>query len=275
MEFQLTADQQAMREMARDFALRELAPHAAAWDEDGFFPVETLRRAATLGLGSIYVREDAGGSGLTRLDAAILFEELAAGCTSTAAYLSIHNMVSWMIDRFGDEAQRRRWLPDLCAMKLLASYCLTEPGSGSDASSLRTTARPEGNDSYVLNGSKAFISGAGVSDLYLVMCRTGEEGPGGVSSVLVEKGSPGLTFGRPEKKMGWRSQPTAVVSFDGTSESAFTYPALTVARQPVATIARRAYELLGDDGTTEAFEQLPTDLIVRQSCGCAGTTITP
>ena len=215
LEFQLTADQQAMREMARDFAQRELAPHAAAWDEDGFFPVETLRRAAMLGLGSIYVREDAGGSGLTRLDAAILFEELAAGCTSTAAYLSIHNMVSWMIDRFGDEAQRRRWLPDLCTMKLLASYCLTEPGSGSDAASLRTTARPEGNDSYVLNGSKAFISGAGVSDLYLVMCRTGEEGPGGVSSVLVEKGSPGLTFGRPEKKMGWRSQPTAVVSFDG------------------------------------------------------------
>ena len=149
---------------------------------------------------------------MTRLDAAILFEELSAGCTSTAAYLSIHNMVSWMIDTFGDEAQRQRWLPDLCAMRLLASYCLTEPGSGSDAASLRTTARAEGNSAYVLDGSKAFISGAGVSDLYLVMCRTGGEGPAGVSSVLVEKGTPGLAFGKPEKKMGWRSQPTAVVT---------------------------------------------------------------
>jgi len=215
LDFQLSSDQHAMREMARDFAARELAPHAAAWDEDGFFPVDTLRSAAALGMASIYVREDVGGAGLSRLDAAILFEELAAGCTSTAAYLSIHNMVSWMVDRFGDEAQRRRWLPDLCAMRLLASYCLTEPGSGSDAASLRTTARPEGNGTYVLDGSKAFISGAGASDLYLVMCRTGSNGPGGVSSVLVGKDAPGMTFGRPEKKMGWRSQPTAVVSFDG------------------------------------------------------------
>ena len=215
MQFDLTADQAAVREMARAFALEALAPHAAAWDEDGFFPVDTLRKAAGLGLASIYVREDVGGSGMTRLDAAILFEELSAGCTSTAAYLSIHNMVSWMIDTFGDDAQRQRWLPDLCAMRLLASYCLTEPGSGSDAASLRTTAQAEGNSAYVLDGSKAFISGAGASDLYLVMCRTGGEGPAGVSSVLVEKGTPGLAFGKPEKKMGWRSQPTAVVTFDG------------------------------------------------------------
>jgi hypothetical protein len=215
VQFELTADQEAIRDMARAFAVEALAPHAAAWDEDGFFPVATLREAAGLGLASIYVREDVGGSGMTRLDAAILFEELSAGCTSTAAYLSIHNMVSWMIDTFGEEAQRRRWLPDLCAMRLLASYCLTEPGSGSDAASLRTTARGEGNSTYVLNGGKAFISGAGASDLYLVMCRTGGEGPAGVSSVLVEKGTPGLSFGQPEKKMGWRSQPTAIVSFDG------------------------------------------------------------
>jgi alkylation response protein AidB-like acyl-CoA dehydrogenase len=215
LQFELTADQQAMREMARTFAGEALAPNAGTWDEQGFFPVDTLREAAGLGLASIYIREDVGGSGLTRLDAAILFEELAAGCTSTAAYLSIHNMVSWMIDTFGDEAQRRRWLPELCSMRLLASYCLTEPGSGSDAASLRTTARAESNSSYVLDGSKAFISGAGASDLYLVMCRTGGGGPGGVSSILVEKGTPGLSFGKHEKKMGWRSQPTAVVSFDG------------------------------------------------------------
>ena len=215
MQFDLTADQAAVRELARAFALEALAPYAAAWDEDGFFPVDTLRKAAGLGFASIYVREDVGGSGMTRLDAAILFEELSAGCTSTAAYLSIHNMVSWMIDTFGDDAQRQRWLPYLCAMRLLASYCLTEPGSGSDAAALRTTARAEGGSTYVLDGSKAFISGAGASDLYLVMCRTGGEGPAGVSSVLVEKGTPGLSFGKNEKKMGWRSQPTAVVTFDG------------------------------------------------------------
>ena len=214
MQFELTADQVAVRDMARAFAQDALAPHAAEWDRTAHFPIETLREAAALGLASIYVREEFGGSGMTRLDAALVFEELAAACTSTAAYLSIHNMVSWMIDSFGDGAQRARWLPDLCAMRLLASYCLTEPGSGSDAASLRTSAKADGNSSYVLDGSKAFISGAGASDLYLVMCRTGGEGPGGVSSVLVEKGAAGLSFGKPEKKMGWRSQPTAVVSFE-------------------------------------------------------------
>ena len=215
MRFELTEEQSAVRDMARAFARDALAPHAATWDETAQFPVETLREAAALGLATIYVREDVGGSGMTRLDAALVFEELAAGCTSTAAYLSIHNMVSWMVDTFGDAEQRQRWLPDLCAMRLLASYCLTEPGSGSDAASLRTTARSDGNSAYLLDGSKAFISGAGASDLYLVMCRTGGDGPAGVSSVLVEKGTPGLSFGKPEKKMGWRSQPTAVVSFDG------------------------------------------------------------
>ena len=216
MEFELSQDQRAIQEMARGFALAELAPRAERWDERHEFPVETLRRAAALGMGGIYVREDVGGSGLSRLDAAILFEELAAGCTSTAAYLSIHNMVAWMIDAFGDEAQRRRWLPDLCSMAKLASYCLTEPGSGSDAASLRTTARAEGNaGTYVLDGSKAFISGGGAADLYLVMCRTGGEGPAGVSTVVVESGTDGLSFGKPEKKLGWHSQPTALVSFAG------------------------------------------------------------
>jgi alkylation response protein AidB-like acyl-CoA dehydrogenase len=215
VEFELTQDQRAMREMARGFAREELAPHAEEWDERHVFPVETLRKAAELGFGGIYVREDVGGSALTRLDAAILFEELAAGCTSTAAYVSIHNMVAWMVDAFGDDAQRQRWLPDLCAMRRLGSYCLTEPGSGSDAASLRTTARAEGNSAYVLDGSKAFISGAGATDLYLVMCRTGGEGPAGVSSIVVEKDTPGLAFGKQEKKLGWHSQPTAVVNLDG------------------------------------------------------------
>jgi alkylation response protein AidB-like acyl-CoA dehydrogenase len=215
VQFELSQDQRAMQEMARGFAALELAPHAADWDEHHVFPVDTLRKAAGLGFGGIYVREEVGGTGLGRLDAAILFEELAAGCTSTAAYISIHNMVAWMIDAFGDEAQRQRWLPDLCAMQRFASYCLTEPGAGSDAASLRTTARADGADAYVLDGSKAFISGGGAADLYLVMCRTGGEGPSGISSLVVENGTPGLGFGKQEKKMGWRSQPTAVVSFDG------------------------------------------------------------
>ena len=214
MDFELSQDQRAMQEMARGFAVEALAPHAAGWDEHHVFPVETLRQAAGLGFGGIYVGEDVGGSGLTRLDAAILFEELAAGCTSTAAYISIHNMVAWMIDAFGDEDQRRRWLPGLCAMERFASYCLTEPEAGSDAASLRTTARAEDDGSYVLDGSKAFISGGGVADLYLVMCRTGGEGPAGISTLLVENGTPGLAFGKQEKKMGWRSQPTAAVSFE-------------------------------------------------------------
>ncbi len=212
--FELDEDRRALREAARTFAEERIAPFAARWDAEEIFPVETLREAAALGFGGLFVREDVGGTGLGRLDGVILFEELAAACPSTAAYISIHNMVAWMIDRFGREEQRRRWLPDLCSMARFASYCLTEPGAGSDAASLRTTARREG-DHYVLEGQKVFISGAGTSDLYVVMCRTGGEGARGISAVVVEKGTPGLSFGRPEEKMGWHSQPTAQVILDG------------------------------------------------------------
>ena len=212
MDFTLNEDQRAFQDMAASFSRDELAPHAKAWDEDSHFPIPTLRKAAELGFGGIYVREDVGGSALTRLDAALIFEELSKGCTSTAAYLSIHNMVAWIIDSFASEDLRQKFLPKLCTMELLTSYCLTEPGSGSDAASLRTSARDDG-DHYVLNGSKAFISGGGVSDLYAVMVRTGGEGPAGVSCLLVEKGTPGLSFGANEVKLGWKSQPTAQVNF--------------------------------------------------------------
>ena len=185
-------------------------PHAAEWDEDCTFPLETLRKAAGLGFAGIFVREDVGLSGLSRLDAALIFEELAGACASTAAFLSIENMCGWLIDRFGSEAQRRQYLPGLVALERTASYCLTEPGAGSDAASLETRALRDG-DRYLLNGTKAFISGAGTSDLYLVLCRTGGEGPDGISALLVPKDTPGLSFGKPEKKMGWHSQPTAMV----------------------------------------------------------------
>jgi alkylation response protein AidB-like acyl-CoA dehydrogenase len=214
LDFNLTDDQVAIFETARAFAAAELAPHSARWDAEAIFPVETLRAAAALGLAGIYVREDVGGSALTRLDATLIFEALSYGDVSTAAFLSIHNMASWMIDRFGSEDLRQAYLPRLTPMDLIASYCLTEPGSGSDAASLTTTARREADD-YVLNGAKAFISGAGVSDVYVVMARTGGEGAGGVSALVVEKGRPGLSFGAPERKMGWTSQPTAMVHFDG------------------------------------------------------------
>ncbi len=213
MGFDLNEDQRAIEDAARQFAAAELAPHSARWDEEEHFPVETLRKAAELGFASIYVRDDVGGSGLGRLDAALIFEALSYGDVSTAAFLSIHNMASWMIDRFGCDGLRHKYLPRLATMELIASYCLTEPGAGSDAAALRTTAKREG-DHYVLNGSKAFISGAGVSDIYVVMVRTGEGGARGVSTVVVEKGTPGLSFGAHERKMGWRSQPTAIVSFD-------------------------------------------------------------
>ncbi|WP_119678598.1 isobutyryl-CoA dehydrogenase [Indioceanicola profundi] len=210
MDFTLSDDQRAFQDMARNFAAEHLAPHAAEWDETGHFPVEKLREAAKLGFAGLYCKEDHGGTGLTRLDAAILFEELSAADPSTAAYISIHNMVAWMIDSFGSEEQKERWLPGMFTMDTLASYCLTEPGSGSDAASLRTKAERDG-DHYVLNGSKAFISGAGATDLYAVMCRTGGPGPKGISTIIVEKGTPGLSFGKKEKKMGWNSQPTATV----------------------------------------------------------------
>ena len=214
MDFELTEEQRAVQGLARDFAAAELAPHAARWDEAEVFPVETLRKAAELGFAAIYTRPEHGGTGLGRLEAALIFEELSAACVSTAAFLSIHNMVSWMVDRFGSERQRREILPRLVGMEWLASYCLTEPGSGSDAAALKTRAERSG-DGYRLTGSKAFISGAGVSDLYLVMARTGAEGPKGISAFLIEKGTPGLSFGKPERKLGWRSQPTAMVLLDG------------------------------------------------------------
>lgn len=213
MDFTLSEDQSAFRDAARAFAEGAMAPHAARWDDESLFPVEALRQAAALGFAGIYVGEDVGGSGLGRLDAALIFEELAAACPSTAAYISIHNMASWMIDRFGAPEQRQRWLPDLTRMNRFASYCLTEPGAGSDAASLRTRAIRDG-DSYVLNGSKAFISGGGVSDVYVCMVRTGEAGARGISCLVVEKDTPGLSFGKPEKKLGWKSQPTAAVIFE-------------------------------------------------------------
>jgi alkylation response protein AidB-like acyl-CoA dehydrogenase len=212
MDFRLSDEQSAFQETARTFATERMAPHAASWDRDCIFPVETLREAAKLGFAGIYVRDDVGAS-LSRLDATLIFEELAAGCTSTAAYISIHNMAAWMIDSFGSEAQRRRYLPDLTAMKTFASYCLTEPGAGSDAASLKTRAVRDG-EHYVVNGTKAFISGGGVSDVYVCMVRTGGEGPKGISTLVIEKGTPGLSFGKQEKKLGWNSQPTAMVIFE-------------------------------------------------------------
>jgi alkylation response protein AidB-like acyl-CoA dehydrogenase len=213
MDFNLTEDQRAIEDVARAFAAAELAPHSARWDEEKHFPVDVLRKAAELGFAGLYVQEDVGGSALSRLDASLVFEQLSYGDVSTAAFISIHNMASWMIDRFGSDELRRRYLPRLTTMELIASYCLTEPGSGSDAAALATTAKKDG-DAYVLNGSKAFISGAGTSDVYVVMARTGGPGPKGVSAFVVEKGVPGLSFGAQEKKMGWKSQPTAQVNFD-------------------------------------------------------------
>ena len=213
MDFELTEEQRAFQETARTFAREAMMPHARDWDENETFPVETLRAAAALGFGGIYVKDDVGGAALTRLDAAIIFEELAQGCTSTAAYISIHNMAAWMIDAYGNDVQRRRFLPKLCTMEHFASYCLTEPNAGSDAASLATRAVRDG-DHYILDGTKAFISGGGVSDLYVVMARTGEAGPRGISCIVVEKGTPGLSFGAQEKKLGWKSQPTAMVLFE-------------------------------------------------------------
>ncbi len=213
MAAQLTEDQQLIVETARSFAQEKLRPNAARWEEEGL-DRGVLQELASLGFGGIYVREEHGGSGLSRLDAALIFEELSRGCIATSAFLSIHNMCSWMIDSFGSEEQRAEWLPKLVTMDKIASYCLTEPGSGSDAGAMRTTAKADGNSQYVINGSKAFISGAGFSDLYVLMCRTGVDGPKGVSTVLVPDGAKGLSFGKNEEKMGWRAQPTAIVNFE-------------------------------------------------------------
>ena len=213
MDFHFNEEQRAIQDMARTFAENEFAPHAEEWDRDHIFPEDALRSAASLGLAGIYIREDVGGSALSRLDAAIIFEELSKGCTSTAAYLSIHNMATWMIDSFGSDDLRRKYCPKLTTMEWFASYCLTEPGAGSDAASLTTKAVLDG-DHYILNGAKAFISGGGRSEVYVVMVRTGGPGPKGISTIVVDKDTPGLSFGALEKKMGWHSQPTCMVNFE-------------------------------------------------------------
>lgn len=213
MNFELSEDQRVLQAAAEAFAAAELAPNSARWDAERHFPVDTLKKAAELGFAAIYLSEDVGGSGLSRLDASLIFEALSYGDVASTAYLTIHNMASWMIDRFGAPELRQAYLPRLTRMELIASYCLTEPGSGSDAAALRTTAIRDG-DHYVLSGSKAFISGGGVSDIYVVMARTGEAGAKGVSAFVVEKGWPGLSFGAQERKMGWNAQPTAQVNLD-------------------------------------------------------------
>jgi len=209
----LNEEHQQCYQLALDFAKNEMAPYMKEWDEKEYFPVDTMRRAAELGFGAVYIKDDVGGSGLTRLHASLIFEALSHGCVSTTAYISIHNMAIWMIDQYGTDEQRHRWLPELASMKKFASYCLTEPNAGSDAASLTTTAKKSGSD-YILNGSKMFISGAGDTDVYTVMCRTGGPGPDGISCIVVEKGTPGLSFGKKEKKVGWNSQPTRAVIFE-------------------------------------------------------------
>ncbi|WP_029902969.1 acyl-CoA dehydrogenase family protein [Nocardia brasiliensis] len=211
--FILDDDEKAIRETARGFADEFLAPNTLEWDEQKHFPIDVLRKAGPLGLGGIYVREDVGGSGLRRLDAVRIFEQLATGCPAIAAYISIHNMATWMIDSYGDAAQRDRWLPRLTSMELLASYALTEPGVGSDAAALSTKAVRDGDD-YIFNGAKQFISGAGATDVYVVMARTGAAGARGISAFIVPADTPGVSFGANEKKMGWNAQPTRQVIFE-------------------------------------------------------------
>ncbi|HWL56113.1 MAG TPA: acyl-CoA dehydrogenase family protein [Paracoccus sp. (in: a-proteobacteria)] len=213
MDFALSEEQLAIFEMARDFGAEHIAPHAQGWEEAGTIPRELWQKAAELGFGGLYVDEAHGGSGLSRLDGTLVFETLAMSCPSVAAFLSIHNMCGGMIDKFGSDEARARWLPDLCRMEKVFSYCLTEPGSGSDAAALRTRAERT-NEGWSLNGTKAFISGGGYSDAYICMVRTGQEGPKGISTVVVESGTPGLSYGAAERKMGWKAQPTSQVQFD-------------------------------------------------------------
>src|SRR6201999_2143853 len=216
--FSLNDDERVITETAAAFAAKRVAPYALEWEAAQHFPTDVLREAAELGMAAIYCREDVGGSGLRRLDGVRIFEQLAIADPTTAAFLSIHNMCAWMIDSFGTDEQRKEWIPRLAPMDVIASYCLTEPGAGSDASALSTRAvkqGPEKNADYVLDGVKQFISGAGASDVYVVMARTGSEGPRGISTFIVEKGTAGLSFGALEEKMGWHSQPTAQVILEG------------------------------------------------------------
>ena len=212
-QFDLTEDQFAIRDMARKFTADAITPNAAEWDEKHYFPRETIKAAAELGFASIYVSEESGGIGLGRLEAALIMEAMAYGCPATSAFISIHNMAAWMIDCFGSETVKSKYLPDLVGMQKIAGYCLTEPGSGSDAAALKTTARLEG-DHYVVNGTKQFISGGGVNDVYVTMVRTGVDGPKGISCLVIENGMEGVSFGIPERKLGWNASPTAQVIFD-------------------------------------------------------------
>jgi alkylation response protein AidB-like acyl-CoA dehydrogenase len=212
-QFSLTDDQLAIQEMAQRFTADEITPHAARWDEEHIFPRETIRKAAELGFGSIYVSEESGGIGLGRLEAALIMEAMAYGCPSTSAFISIHNMASWMIDRFGSDAVKAKYLPGLIGMETISSYCLTEPSSGSDAAALKTKAVRDGDD-WIVSGTKQFISGGGENDLYVTMVRTGEDGPKGISCLVIEKDMEGVSFGAQEKKLGWHSQPTAALNLD-------------------------------------------------------------
>ncbi len=212
-QFSLTEDQIAIQDMAKKFTADMITPFAAQWDEDSHYPVDVWKAAGALGFGAIYVSEASGGTGLGRLEAALVMEAMAYGCPATSAYISIHNMAAWMIDCFGSAELKARYLPSLISMEKIASYCLTEPGSGSDAAALKTTARLDG-DHYVLNGTKQFISGAGINDVYVAMVRTGDNGSKGISCLVIDKGTPGLSFGAPEKKLGWNASPTAQVIFE-------------------------------------------------------------
>ena len=212
-QFELTDDQIAIQDMARKFTADAITPFAAEWDEKSYYPVDVWKSAGALGFGAIYVSQESGGTGLGRLEAALIMEAMAYGCPTTSAFISIHNMAAWMIDTFGSAELKARYLPDLVSMHKIASYCLTEPGSGSDAAALKTSARRDG-DHYVLNGTKQFISGAGYNDVYVVMVRTGEEKTKGVTCLVVDKDTPGLSFGAPEKKLGWNASPTAQVIFE-------------------------------------------------------------
>ncbi len=212
-QFELTDDQLAIQDMARRFTADRITPFAAEWDEKHIFPRDTIKAAAELGFAAIYVSEESGGIGLGRLEAALIMEAMAYGCPSTSAFISIHNMAGWMLDRFGSPAVKAKYLPRLVGMEWMASYCLTEPSSGSDAAALKTTAVRDGDD-WIVNGTKQFISGAGENELYLTMVRTGEEGAKGISCLALEKGMPGVSFGAPEKKLGWHSQPTAALILD-------------------------------------------------------------
>ena len=212
--FGLDDDERVIAETAAAFAEKRLAPYALEWDSTNHFPTDVLREAAELGMAAIYCRDDVGGSGLRRLDAVRIFEQLSVADPTVAAFMSIHNMCAWMVDTFGTHEQRKTWVPRLASMEAIASYCLTEPGAGSDAAALRTKAVRDG-DGYVIDGVKQFISGAGTSDVYIVMARTAGDGPRGISAFVVEKGTPGLSFGANEQKMGWHAQPTAQVVFEG------------------------------------------------------------